>query len=201
MTTQLRISGKNLGQLALSSFCPRCFWLKMRCGDKLPWQIFPGIFSSLDSYQKKITNLHYALHNRIPEWFDGFGNLGEPIKVPGHSVFRTVDEVTNILLTGVPDEVFKRPDGSLFIADDKTARFTGHQDELMGMYVTQLNSYAIIAERIGLGKVTGLGLVYHEPASDIGQDDIDSVCEDDSFTMRFIPKLLPVELRPDRKSV
>ncbi|NQU11923.1 hypothetical protein HQ590_14100 [bacterium] len=195
-TTQLRISGKNLGQLSLTSFCPRCFWLRMRCRDRLPWQIFPGIFSSIDAYTKKVTNLHFGRHRRIPRWFDGFGDLGEPIAVPHHSVFRIVDDETNILLTGVPDEVFRRPDGSLFIADDKTARFTGNQDELLPMYVTQLNSYAVIAERIGLGRIVGLGLVYHEPQTDIGQEDVDSVCGNDGFSMRFAAKLLPIELRP-----
>jgi hypothetical protein len=196
MTTQLRISGKNLGQLALADFCPRCFWVKMQCGNKLPYEIFPGIFSSIDKYTKKITNLHFERHQRIPQWFDGFGNLGQPIAVPHHSVFRIVDEATNILLTGVPDEMLRQTDGSLFIADDKTARFTGHQDELLPMYITQLNAYALIAERINLGHVIGLGLIYHEPQTDIGQDDIDSVCTGEGFSMGFVAKLLPIELRP-----
>jgi hypothetical protein len=194
--TQLRISGKNLGQLALPNFCPRCFWLKMHTGDKLPWQIFPGIFSSIDSYTKKVTSQHYQRHRRIPMWFDEFGNLGEPIAVPHHSVFRIVDEATDILLTGVPDELFRRQGGSLFITDNKTARFTGHQDELHPMYVTQLNSYSVIADRIGLGPVSGLGLIYHEPQTDIDGGDIDSVCADDGFTMRFTAKLLRIDLQP-----
>jgi len=28
--TDLRISAKTLGELALPGFCPRCFWLKLR---------------------------------------------------------------------------------------------------------------------------------------------------------------------------
>lgn len=196
VSTQLRISGKNLGQLALASFCPRCFWLKMRCGDKLPWQIFPGIFSSIDAYTKKVTNLHFAQHNRIPRWFDGFGDLGEPIKVPGHKTFNIVDTGTNIRLTGVPDEILRRDDGSLFVADYKTARYTGNQDDLLPMYITQLNSYSVIAERIGLGRVHGLGLIYYEPVTDISVEDIESACGDEGFSMRFAAKLLPIELRP-----
>jgi len=46
--TKLRISAKNLGELALSDFCPRCFWLKLHA-KRLPFQIFPGIFSSIDA--------------------------------------------------------------------------------------------------------------------------------------------------------
>jgi hypothetical protein len=168
----------------------------MRCDHKMPYTIFPGIFASIDTYTKRMSRLHFARHERIPRWFDGFGDLGVPIKAPHHSRFKFVDAATNVMLTGDPDEVFRRPDGSLFIVDDKCARFTGHQDELLPMYVTQLNAYALIAERTGLGRVTGLGLVYHEPVTDIGGDAIDSVCGDEGFSMRFVAKLLPIELHP-----
>jgi hypothetical protein len=195
--SQLRISGKNLGQLALATFCPRCFWLRMRCGDRLPYQIFPGIFSSIDSYTKRVTTLHHRRHGRIPKWFEGFGDLGDPVSVPHHTEYRTVDQATDIRLSGVPDEMFRRPDTSLFITDNKTARFTANQDELLPMYRTQLNAYAVIADRIGLGPVSGLGLIYHEPQTDIADVDLDSVCASDGFSMRFVAKLLPIDLRPD----
>jgi len=45
MSNQIQISAKNLGELAMPSFCPRCFWLKRRLSNKLPFQIFPGIFN------------------------------------------------------------------------------------------------------------------------------------------------------------
>ena len=169
----------------------------MKSGDKLPFQIFPGIFSSIDSYTKKVTNLHFALHKRILQWFDGFGDLGVPIEVPHYTRFNFVDSATNILLTGVPDELFRRPDETIFIADNKTARLTGHQDDLLPMYLTQLNAYATIAERIGLGSLSGLGLIYHEPATDIDGGDIDLVCNADGFVMQFTAKLLRVELHPE----
>ena len=52
-----------------------------------------------------------------------------------------------------------------------------------------------IAERIGLGRISRLGLVHYDPQTDITLDDIDSVCGDGDFAMRFVAKLLPVELR------
>jgi hypothetical protein len=168
----------------------------MKCAGKLPWLIFPGIFSSLDTYQKKITNLHFERRHGIPKWFAGFGDVGEPIQVPHHSVFRVIDHATNVTLTGAPDEILRRDDGSLFVADYKTARYTGTQDELLPMYVVQLNSYSIIAERIGLGPVVGLGLIYYEPVTDIGVEDIDAVTNHNGFSMGFAAKLLPIELRP-----
>jgi len=44
--SELCISAKNLGEVALPDFCPRCFWLKLHAR-QLPFQIFPGIFSAI----------------------------------------------------------------------------------------------------------------------------------------------------------
>jgi hypothetical protein len=195
-TQQIRISGKNLGQLALPDFCPRCFWLKMRCDHKLPFQIFPGIFSSIDSYTKKVTGCHFDKHGRTPKWLAPFGGLGQPLPIPHHSVFQTLDAETKVLLTGVPDELYRRPDGSLVILDNKTAKFTANQDELLPMYVVQLNAYAQIAEKLKMGRVSGLGLVYYEPQTELTVESVDVVLADDGFAMRFAAKLLPIELRP-----
>jgi hypothetical protein len=193
---QIRISAKNLGALALGSFCPRCFWIKMHCPE-LPYQIFPGIFSSIDSYTKKVTNIHFQKTSRIPAWLEPFGDIVRPVKTPTLSTFYVVDPETNIKLTGVPDEVFQRKDGSYFIADYKTAKYTGNQDKLLPMYDTQLNGYAFIGERTGLKPVTGLGLVYYEPQTDLKVEGLDSILLSDGFMMSFIGKLLPIELRPD----
>src|SRR6267142_3643771 len=144
MNQRIQISAKNLGALAVSSFCPRCFWVRMKCGDRLPFQIFPGIFSSIDSYSKKVTTAHFRRHRRVPIWFNGFGELGEPVPVPGWSKFQMLDPETNILLTGVPDEVLRHPQRGTWIGDYKTARVTDTQDTLAAMYEVQLNCYALI---------------------------------------------------------
>ena len=198
MTQQLRISAKHLGQIALADFCPRCFWIRLRCGDKLPFQIFPGIFSSFDSFQKKVTTLHHQKYATAPKWLDGFGELGEPLPIPHHSVFQILDTATNILLTGVPDEMFRRKDGTLVILDNKTARFTANQDSLLPLYEIQLNAYGWIAERLGMGTVGKLGLVYYEPQTNLTTENFDEVLADDGFAMRFQAKVLPLDLRLDR---
>jgi len=56
--TKLRISAKTLGELAFPDFCPHCFWLKLRVR-RLPFQIFPGIFSAIDAYTR------HAVHARV----------------------------------------------------------------------------------------------------------------------------------------
>jgi hypothetical protein len=194
----LRISAKNLGALAMPDFCPRCFWLKMKCREGLPFQIFPGIFSSIDSYTKKVTNCCYEESRSLPVWFEGFGGLRKPMAVPHHSEFFIIDPETGIRLTGVPDEIIERTDGSYFIVDYKTAKFTGTQDNLMPIYTAQLNSYAFIAERRGLSPVTGLGLIYYEPQTELQIDSLESVQLRDGFLMRFRAKLLEITSDAER---
>src|SRR5262245_55450873 len=158
MNPRIQISTRTLGVLAVSLFCPRCFWVRIMCGDKPPFQIFPGIFSSIDAYSKRVTMVHYRRHGRVPKWFDGFGSLGTPIAVPGWSKFQMLDQETNIVITGMPDQIFRHPKRGIWIGDYKTARFTETQDLLAPMYAVQLNCYAMIATKIGLGSVYGLGL-------------------------------------------
>ena len=191
----MRISAKQLGELALLDFCPRCFWIKMKMGFKLPFQIFPGIFSSIDSYSKKISHSYFDKHGRLPDWL---GVTGKPIKVPPYSKFQTYIRDYDILFTGVPDEIIQLVDGSYFIIDYKTAKYTGTQDHLIPMYEIQLNGYAFIAEQIGISPVSGLSLLYYEPATNIESSSIDLYILDSGFSMEFFGKVINIELDPTR---
>jgi hypothetical protein len=191
------ISGKNLGALAVSDFCPRCFWLKLHCDNKLPFQIFPGIFSSIDSYTKKITNLHYNKRGSLPEWLLAFEGLDKPVKAPHFTKFFVIDPETNVHLRGVPDEIVRKKDGSFMILDYKTAKYTGNQDKLLPMYEVQLNSYAYIGNRGAFNPVSAIGLVYYEPVTDVGVEDIDSLVIKNGFQMAFSSNLHKLNLDPD----
>jgi len=141
--------------------------------------------------------MHFQQHERVPDWFGGFGSLGKPMKVPHYTKFSVIEPNVNILLTGVPDEILYKTDDSYFIVDYKTAKFTGTQDKLLPMYEVQLNAYAYIGERVGFKPVSGLGLIYYEPQTGISADEVDSFILDDGFSMNFSGKLLPIELKPD----
>ena len=198
---QIRISAKNLGQLALKNCCRKCFYIKLKLNNRMPFQIFPGIFSSIDSYSKSICWTYYIKHNRLPPWFSDFGECDKPVKVPGWNKFFVVDKETNIKLTGIPDEILKKKDGSYAIIDYKTARFTAHQDSLHPIYKVQLNGYATIAENIGISPITQLVLLYYEPMTDIMQisrEKLDELVNDDHFMMGFRAHSLEVELAPER---
>lgn len=169
----------------------------MRCGNRLPFQIFPGVFSSIDSYSKKITNACHQHRSRLPRWFGVYGNAVRPIHVPHYSEFCVVDTAHGIRLTGMPDEILRKVDGSHVIVDYKTARISDAQDALLPLYSVQLNTYAYIAERCGIGRVAGLGIIYYEPRTDVTADDLDGALLDDGFAMPFKAHLIQIPMRPD----
>jgi hypothetical protein len=194
---QIKISAKVLGGVALPDFCPRCFWIKLK-SKNLPYQIFPGIFASIDAYTKKVVHQYFEKHNSLPACFANFGVIGEPVKIPQHNLFKVTDRDTDIVLTGSPDEILRKPDGSYFIIDYKTARLTRNQDRLLAMYIVQLNVYAYIAERTFFNPVSQLGLLYCEPVTEIDSRTIDVCTGDKGFSMDFLAKLLEIECVPDR---
>ena len=191
----ITISGKDLGVLALPNFCPRCFWVKMHC-KKLPFQVFPGIFSSIDSYTKKITNVFYQKHKRVPDWLKPYGVI-KPLEAPHFSKYFIIDEKTDIKLWGGMDEIFQREDGSFFIVDYKTAKYTKGQDALLPIYEVQLNAYAYIGNRTQFNPVTGIGLVYYEPQTDLNEDGLFDAIKGNGFAMPFQANLHELELNSD----
>lgn len=193
----MRISAKDLGWLAVDDFCPRCFWIE-RHAKGLPYQMgFPGIFSSIDSYTKNVVERHFQKTGKLPSWLREVGEVEKIVSVKS-SEFKLVKGET--VLTGIPDLIFKRPDGSFGIVDYKTARYTGNQDALMPVYQIQLNGYAWIAEAIGERPVKDLYLVYFEPPSkEVYEQIIDGYTNDDGFEMPFKPTIH--KIKKDTKEV
>jgi hypothetical protein len=183
-----------LGELALPDFCERCFWIQLRCGWRMPFTFFPGIFSTLDSHVKHITAAHFAGRGHLPPWLPA--DLGAPIAVPHWSKFAWRDAATNTLLVGAPDEMTRCRDGNIAVVDYKTAKYTDAADALLPLYHVQLNCYAHIAQKLGVGRASSLWLVYCEPQS-IDSDDPLALCLDDGFSMRFGIKLVPVRIETD----
>ena len=186
----LQISGKDLGALALKGFCPRCFWISRRT--KLPWQVFPGIFSSIYSYSKKVVHGHFDARG-APAWLAPLGELKDYKDPPSAQKFRVPVEEHGLLLTGAPDAVFERVDGTLVIVDYKTSRFTPHQDRLLPVYRVQLNAYAYIARRLGWSPVSSLALIYTEPVTDDAAAVQEAARREDGFAMGFAAKIFEIE--------
>jgi len=195
MMERIKISAKNLGQVALDDFCPRCFWIKLKINNRLPWQIFPGIFSSIDAYTKRIVHaLIDSRDNPKPLWLKGMGDITGYLKVPHWSKFIAEIPSENIILSGVPDDLLLLgKEANVIIPDYKTAKYTETQDKLLPMYKVQLNSYAIIADQRGIQPVTALYLIYMEPITD--ETAAIHNLNEDGFSMGF--KAFPVRIEKD----
>jgi hypothetical protein len=192
-----RISGKDLGQLALPNACGRCFWLSRKVS-ALPYQKFPGIFSSIDSYSKRVVHGWFDRHGRAPQWLAELGEISGYLDPPHHSKFFLLDEAIGIRLTGAPDAVFTRPDGSLVIGDYKTSRITDTQDKLFPMYAVQLNAYALIAQHVGWPRVDALALIYTEPGTDHSAAVAVANQREHGFALSFSAQIKHVPLHPER---
>jgi hypothetical protein len=165
MTQKITISPRTLGILNMPDFCPRCFWIRLRSEDKFPFQIpMPGIFSSIDSYSKKLVHAFFDEHGALPPWVPPFGDVKTYVQPLHYSWFNCEHGETGITLRGTPDEVFQLADDSYHVVDYKTAKVTGRQDELYPLYDAQLNAYAYVAERLvrrsPLRPVSGLSHLY-----------------------------------------
>ncbi len=184
--------------MALPGFCPRCFWLQMHVEGKLPFQIFPGIFSAIDAYGKRLIHSWFDRYGRPPECLGPLGDIRGYRKPPHYSQFSARDDESGIVLRGSPDAVFEMDDGSFTIGDYKTAAFTAKQDELFPMYEVQLNAYAYIGERRGFKPVSKLALIYTEPITDDASVATDSNFTDGGFLMGFGVRILDVSILPSR---
>jgi hypothetical protein len=190
----IRISGKNLGAYAMPDACERCLWCKLKLSHRLPFSVFPGIFSSIDVYTKNVVHACIDRPDMIFKYLLPLGKIAGYIEPPHYSSFNTFDPEYGIQITGTPDGVLKRPDGSTVLLDYKTAKFSGAQDALLPIYTVQLNAYAFIADRTGYGPVRELYLVYFEPETE--NAGIDAVtCE--GFSLNFRARFLQVDLQPE----
>ena len=178
------ISAKDLGQLVLPEFCPRCFWFERHRGK--PPGIFPGIFSTLDALTRRNVHWSFSEKGKLPDWLA----ISDVVEVEeGDTFFKLPVNPSGWVLVGKPDDVFKLKDGSYHIVDYKTAKFTGRQDELFPMYEIQLNCYAYLAEQYGYKPVSELSLIYCQP-----NEDLDDAGD---FRLSFTTHYLEVELNPD----
>lgn len=187
--SKLRYIGvKDVGNLALPDFCPKCFWFERHFG---PFPSpFPGIFNVIDKAAKDIVYRKFLSDKKLPQWLEikdvvGLASLEEIGKVEAtqhRKYLVALHQKSGWILRGSPDRVFKLKDNTLHIIDFKTAKFTEAQDSLFPLYEVQLNGYALLAYKIPISR---LSLVYCEPKYDTLQD---------SFTLEFIPKIVNVNI-------
>ena len=190
------ISATVLGELAMSSLCRRCFWIKTK-SPRLPYQSFPGIFSTIDRYVKRMTHTHFEREGTLPGWYPPVGDVVGLEQVPHYSKFIATDPKSGVILRGEPDDVLRLRGNDYHIVDYKTARLSTSAQGMYPRYEAQLNAYAYIAARNDLLPVTGLSLIYLDPETDV--EDYPNLLDRsrEEFLLGFTPRLQEVELKPE----
>ena len=174
----ITVSATRLAKLAKDNACDRCFWLDANV--KLPYQRFPGVFSTLDRAGKEAVNRWVEVRNLPPPWLLSLGAIKRFLKPPHYSKFFFTHG--DLLVRGEADLIALFEDDSLLIGDLKTASYTEKQEELLPMYGAQLGCYALAAEATKMGTVSKLGLIYCQPIS----KGIDAdVLRTDGYATRF----------------
>ncbi|MEE8422351.1 MAG: PD-(D/E)XK nuclease family protein [Dehalococcoidia bacterium] len=197
MSERIRISATNLGRIALPHFCERCFWVWLRMDQKRPFDSFPGIFSSIDAYTKRVVHGWFDEFKSPPPWLHELGEISGYVEPPHWSKFSIVDEQHNIQFRGEADGILRRSDGSHVIIDYKTAKHSGNQDALYPAYEAQLNAYARIGNELEFDPVTDLALIYMEPVTgDAAASDGDNR-RTDGFAMGFAADIVTVPVNPE----
>ena len=193
----LIISATELSSYAGFNFCARCAWIRMHV-KPLPWQGFPGIFSSIDRYTKQVVVNHLQQEGRLPPWMTGIGDAIDHLDPPHWSRFKATDEATGVTLRGEADAVFRLGDGACAIVDYKTSRYNPENRSQHRVYRAQLNAYAWIAQGLDFPLVSRLALAYMEPATAPETVDATDLIDADSFSLGFRSRLVEVELNPQR---
>jgi hypothetical protein len=193
----LVISAKDLGSFAVKNPCQRCLWLKLHV-KPLPYQTFPGIFSSIDSYNKRIVSSYFNREGCPPPWLSSLGPVAQCIDPPHYTRFSHTDPSAGVTLRGSPDAVFRMADGSYTIIDYKTARYTQGQDKLMPIYEAQLNGYAYLGNRLDFSPVAKIALIYMEPLTSIDIASSPNSVNGKGFLLSLAATIVPVALKPDQ---
>ncbi len=189
MPEQLVVSARHLGALALPSYCARCAWLYHRVERKPPWNTFPAIFGHLDIAQKNYVTAYLDRYGRLPPWLMDLGDVVGYVPSPSMKDFYFVDEAVNVKVRGCADIILQKRDGTLLIADFKTAFPKGDDDPLAAEYKVQLNAYAKAADRLGLPAVTGIALIYMPPLTSREVMAREENTRDDGFAVPFLAQV------------
>jgi hypothetical protein len=160
--------------------------------------MFPGIFSTIDRYNKLIVESYFERERCLPAWLGQLGEVKTYVPPPHWRKFSIFDEATQVTLRGEADGIFRMVDGSHTIVDYKTAKYTAGQEELFDVYQAQLNGYAYIGERLALSPVSQLALIYMEPVTDASTAQAPHLVSDLGFSMGLTATVVPVEVKPDQ---
>ncbi|SEG46794.1 PD-(D/E)XK nuclease superfamily protein [Bryocella elongata] len=189
-----RMSPSKIGVLSNPNACLRCFWTLLRAKFKKPFSFpMPGIMFTLDAQEKALVKAFVSRGERLPKYFGAFRDVVEIIPM------RTVSgrhEETGLDLYGLPDLVLRLQSGEVLVIDNKTAQPKDPDHPLYGMYVAQLNFYAmVIAMMDPENAPTRLALLNYA-ISGLDDEELYEMTSSDSMLARFKPVIQELTCNP-----
>ena len=193
-TTRDTLAAKILAEFNLPDRCDRCLWLKIRIGSNMPYSIFAGIISTLDSYSKDVVRLWFEETRQAPPWLSGL-SAKRWIPAPSWRSFQA--DFGELRIRGEADVIFQREDGSIAISDYKVSAYNTEGSRYHGLYEAQLNIYRDIYLALNPGDlVAGLNLIYFSPSTDdLKEYGAIAATTDHGFRLGFKTNIVPVAVR------
>lgn len=194
--TDLRITSKRLGLTTLASYCPRCFWYRLHLKFHPPFDMFGGaIFKQAEQAEMAVFGNLLESKDGLPREFEPFRDLVGRVEYPRDWRKFQYQLDSGAVLYGEPDEICEASDGCLCVLDHKTARPKDGTDPLIGMYETQVNGYALIAERgLKLGTVSKGGLIYWSADHEKVIECPENAYRVNRLWISFVPTPVPIEI-------
>lgn len=182
---------KTVAALAMPGQCRRCYWVKIQMNNKKPFDIFPKILNSMDTYQKRLMTEYAKQKDAFPPWCGDMGDIAPYVNWIPKERSTWYDEASDIQLTGYPDCVLGNP-RSMIVIDFKSAYFDHGQQAILPLYAAQVNGYADIIEWHGTGKVNMLQLIYMQPVIDLQGNDYLTRQKWSGYYLAFKPNPVPI---------
>jgi hypothetical protein len=198
LSTQYRITPRNLGSLELADICEADFWYLSKLKFQPPFNNFgAALFTDCQSMEEAMLGYYLEKDGKLPKQFAPFCDIKARVDVNKHwSKFGYMHE-SGVWLYGSPDEVLRRADDTVVIWDHKTAHPKTEQvtDRFKPQYVIQITGYGLIAEvGLKLGRVSGGALGYWDLQHQAVIDNPGKFIRDGMLWASFVPKVYAIEI-------
>jgi hypothetical protein len=157
MSDVLKISPRVAGHTALESYCPRCFWYRLRL-KTMPFSIMPGIMFRMERMEKAYMLAEIEKNGCLPAEFKPFNDCKEPVVFP--FAMEAPHPETGVIVTARPDWIHRKRNGNLALLDLKTSDPNGGGRTFHAGYEIQVIGYSWVAEAHELGKIDQAGLIF-----------------------------------------
>ena len=198
MSTEYKITPRNLESLELADVCLADFWYLSRLSFHAPFNNFgAALFNDCQKMQEAMLGFYLDKDGCLPKQFAPFCDVKARVDVSKDwRNFGYLHE-SGVWLYGSPDEVFRRADDSVVIWDHKTAHPKSDQavDRFRPQYICQVNGYGLIAEvGLKLGKVSAGALGYWDLQYQAVIDNPGKFIRDGMLWGAFVPKVYAIEI-------